>query len=256
MSDSTVATLQVAPCELAHEYFLVASHCNAQKELSLSMLAQQLIDLSVDHANVLDVGYSRLKSIGALWVLSRLTIAIDRMPRIEEHYSIVTWVESFQRMFSHRNFAIYDGDGNKIGCARSLWVGIDMETRRPSDLTGLLDESKVASDRVCEMSAPSKLRDVREPSDIDHYNFQVTDIDFNRHVNSARYIELILNQWSLSFHDKHAIRYFDINYKHEAHYGQRAAIRIARNDTSAMLQINGEENCLCLAEVRFAPREI
>lgn len=251
----TSATTQPAsPREMEHHYFLVASQCDAQKELSLSMFAQQIIDLSVDHANALDVGYSRLKSIGALWVLSRITVAMKRMPRIEEHYNIITWVESFHRMFSHRNFVVFTPGGEVLGYVRTLWVGIDMESRRPADLSGLVDETQIISPRECRMPQPAKLREFKEASDIDHYRFQVTDIDFNRHVNSTRYIELILNQWSLDFNDRHRITYFDIAYKHEAHYGERTAIRIVRDDTSARLQLDGENHCYCLAEIKFAPR--
>ena len=236
--------IHISPREESHDYFLVASHCNAQKELSLSMFAQQLIDVAVCHANSLNIGYSRLKSIGALWVLSRITMAMRRMPRIEEHYRIVTWVESFHRMFSHRNFVVIGESGEVLGHARTLWVAIDETTRHPADLSGLIDDEDVISTRECPIPMPSKLRELREATDIEHYRFQTTDIDFNRHVNSTRYIELILNQWSLDFHDRHSIVYFDINYRNEAHFGERASIRMQRDEGAGKVQIDGESHCI------------
>ncbi len=247
--------IKISPREEAHSYFLMASHCNAQKELSLSMFAQQLIDVAVQHANSLKIGYAALKKINALWVLSRITVAMRRMPRIEETYTIVTWVESFHRMFSHRNFVVYGENGEELGYARTLWVAINSETRHPADLSGMIDDSEVIGKRECPIPMPTKMREFRDATDIEHYRFQTTDIDFNRHVNSTRYIELILNQWSLDFHDSHSIVYFDINYKNEAHYGERASIRMLRDESSAKIQIDGESHCICMAEIRFAPRQ-
>ena len=35
------------------------------------------------------------------------------------------------------------------------------------------------------------------------------DVDFNRHVNSSRYIELLLVRWSLDFHDRNRLTRFE-----------------------------------------------
>lgn len=253
---STTNPIKISPQEKAHRYFLAASHCNAQKELSLSLFAQQLIDVAVQHANSLNIGYARLKSIGALWVLSRITVAMHRMPHIEENYTIVTWIESFQRMFSHRNFVIYADNGEQLGFARTLWVAIDEQTRRPADLSGLISDEDILSERDCPIPVPAKLRDFKEAPDMEHYRFQATDIDFNRHVNSTRYIELILNQWSLEFHDRYKIVYFDINYRNEAHFGERVTICLQRDESSAKIKIEGESHCVCMSEIRFAERGI
>ena len=240
--------------EFRHEYFLVASHCNAQKELSISVLAEQMIDVAVEHANSIDIGYSRLQTINALWVLSRVTIELERLPRIEERYTLITWVESFHRMFSSRNFVILGGDGSEIGHARTLWVAIDKDTRRPTDLTSLVEGRDLESERECPVVQRGKLREFRQGDDMDHYTFQTTDIDFNRHVNTVRYIELVINRWSLDFYDRHRIRLFDINFRNEAHYGDRAIIRMQRAQDGAMIEIDGENSCFAMSEVRFTRR--
>lgn len=246
---------KISDKEYVHEYFLVASHCNAQKELSLSVLAEQIIDVAVEHANRIDIGYARLLTINALWVLSRVTIELRRMPRIEEHYRLVTWIENFHRMFSYRNFTILGEDGEEIGHARTLWVAIDKDTRRPADLTALVEGRELESPRVCPVKQRQKLREITTASDIDHYTFQTTDIDFNRHVNTVRYIELVINRWSLDFYDHNQIRLFDISFRHEAHYGDRAIIRMKREENGALIEIDGENTCVSIAEVRFAKRQ-
>lgn len=246
--------LEITDKEYIKEYFLVASHCNAQQELSLSVLTEQMIDIAVEHANRIDIGYARLLTINALWVLSRVTIQMVRMPRIEEHYRIVTWVENFHRMFSTRDFLIVGEDGKSLGFARTLWVAIDKDNRHPADLTPLVEGRDLESTRPCPVPLRPKLKQFHQGDDIDHYTFRTTDIDFNRHVNTVRYIELVLNRWSLDFYDTHRITLFDINFRHEAHYGERAIIRMQRDTDGALIEIDGENSCYALSEVRFAPR--
>lgn len=52
-------------------------------------------------------------------------------------FSIQTWVENVYRLFTDRNFAILDHEGNAVGYARSVWAMISMETRKPADLLTL-----------------------------------------------------------------------------------------------------------------------
>jgi hypothetical protein len=46
--------------EYTHSYYLTAARCNAQSELSVAKLAQQVIETATTHANNLGVGYERL----------------------------------------------------------------------------------------------------------------------------------------------------------------------------------------------------
>ena len=51
------------PKEYIHRYFLTAGECNAQKEMSISLLTQRVIEVATEHANILGVGYADLVSL-------------------------------------------------------------------------------------------------------------------------------------------------------------------------------------------------
>ena len=161
-------------------------------------------------------------------------------------------------MFSHRNFAIIDSDGQPIGYARTVWVGIDGSTRRPSDLSSLIAGRDLRSERQCPFAPYPKQRPLTDPEEEKRYDFEFTDIDFNRHVTSTRYIELMLNQWSLEFFDQNSITSFDINYRNEALFGQTALIAVKRSDRSGIIKIDeadGKGN-YCQGSVTFAQRSL
>lgn len=228
--------------EHSHEFFLTAGECNAQQHMPLTLLAQRIIEAATEHANILGVGYDNLNGENQAWVLSRLAIEMESYPGINHRYSLTTWIESYNRHFSERNFEIRGNDGTVIGYARSIWVAIDMTTRTPVDLSRMTSLVETVSDHPCPIDKQSRMRPVTAPTLETGYRFNYCDIDFNRHVNSVRYMELLLNQWDMDFHDSHPVKRFEISYLRESHFGDEATVRIAQdgNVADAEILIGGE----------------
>ena len=55
-----------------------------------------------------------LNTINKTWVLSRLAIELEDMPREHDHITITTWVESAMKYFTKRNWEILSEDGKKV----------------------------------------------------------------------------------------------------------------------------------------------
>lgn len=148
--------------ELTVGFSMTAAGASAQGTLPLATLVADVIQVATDHANALGVGYSRLIQDGNSWVLSRLTIEIDRLPRIHEDYSLTTWIEGFNRHFSERNFEIR-ASGATIGHVRTVWVAINISSRRPADLSGIAHLESTVSSRRCPYSLRGVFR-LRRPA--------------------------------------------------------------------------------------------
>ncbi len=242
---------------LTQRYRLTAAQCNAQRELAPAMLVQHIIEVATLHADALGVGFKNLAANGILWVLSRCAFEVKRYPRLLEEYSLTTWVETYNRHFSERNFEIRGEDGEVIGFARTIWVPIDLKTRRPANLDSFGFLNDVIIDKACPITRQGKLRPIDPPQMCHPYKFQVSDIDVNRHVNSSRYVELIINQMDLPTYDRFYVARFEIEYRHEAHYGDEVEVCSAfSSDGDALLTaINIGEQTVCLARSITLPRE-
>lgn len=237
-----------------HAFRLTAAQCNAQRELAPAMLIQQIIEVATEHADLLGVGFKRLQEDGNLWVLSRIAIDIHRYPRLLERYSLSTWIENYNRHFSERNFELRGEDGEVIGYARTIWVAINMHTRRPADLSGISHIAETVCDHPCPMARQGKIRPQDPPQIVHNYTFMVSDIDFNRHVNSARYVELILNQFDLPTYDDFYLSRFEIEYKHEAHFGDEVEVCSSFQDEALVTAIQLNETPVCVARSFMTPR--
>lgn len=240
----------------SHNFRLIAAQCNAQRELAPAQLIQQIIEVATEHADSLDIGFKRLASEGHLWVLSRCAIDMKRYPHLQENYTLTTWIESFNRHFSERNFEVRVDGGEVIGYARTIWVAIDKDTRKAADLSGISYISSMVSDYPCPMAKQEKIRPLEMPQIVHDYTFRLSDIDFNRHVNSARYVELILNQMDIADFDEYYLSRFEIEYRHEAHFNDHVEVCSAMGDDSLVTVITGEdEKTVCQARSFMSPRE-
>lgn len=236
---------------------LTAAQCNAQRELAPAMLVQHIIEVATEHADALGVGFKNLAANGTLWVLSRCAFEVKRYPRLLEEYSLTTWVEAYNRHFSERNFEIKGEGGEVIGYARTIWVSIDLKTRRPANLDNFDFLQQIVFDKECPIDRQGKLHPIEPPQMCHPYRFQVSDIDVNRHVNSSRYVELIINQMDLETYDNFFVSRFEIEYRREAHYADEAEVcsAFSPEGDALLTAINVGRNTVCLARSITSPRK-
>lgn len=200
------------------------SECNAKRQLPLTTLVSQMIELATDHANLLGIGFLDLEPRGLGWVLSRLSVEMSRWPRNGEKYILSTWIESYNAHFSDRCFSIATEEGEILGYGRTVWVIIDLSTHRSVGTAGTVMPAEMIAGLECPIPKMSRHR-AFDPTETAEYVFQYTDIDFYRHVNTVKYIALLLNQFTLDELDSHLLSRFDIAFAHEATYGQTAVIK-------------------------------
>ena len=232
-------------------YYLNASECNAQRHISLPMLVQRLIEVATAHADELGVGYTHLRQYSKTWVLSRLNLSMKQFPDINSFYNIATWVSSINRHFTERCFTISDDEGNVLGEALTVWIAIDLETRRGGDMTEIMGHAKIA-DCTCSVGRGSKIPAVTSPDFVRAHKFGYCDIDFNRHVNSTRYIEALLNSHTVDFYDTHPISMFEIAYMDEIHFDDRVEIACSTNGNVTTYEITRDGAPATRARLTFA----
>lgn len=208
-------------------YFLTAGECNAEGRMPLNLLIARLIEVATEHANSLGIGYAALIKLNLAWVLSRVSVEIVRMPGINETYSLTTWIESTNRLFSERCFEITDSEGNILALSRTTWAAIDITSRRPSNPGAFGDIMFPSDPKPCPVSPAPRLRDLPEDTETESYTFRYCDLDFNRHVNTVRYVDLILNHWQLDWFDRYDISRFDITFVQECHFGDTISLRVS-----------------------------
>ena len=196
-------------------------HVDCNGELPMHVLSNCMLNAADFHSDARGFGITFLHENKCAWVLSRLAVEMKRMPKQYEHFDIETWCENIYRLFTDRNYIIYDAENNIIGYARSVWAMIDTETRKPLDLLSV--QSGRLADYVdthmnCPIEKPSRITlKINEP--IWEHKAVYSDLDINGHFNSIRYMQHILDLFPAERYGKQHIKRFEIAYVSESYFG-------------------------------------
>ncbi|MDE5885998.1 MAG: hypothetical protein K2H46_00240 [Muribaculaceae bacterium] len=253
-------------------FFLSAGESNAEQEMSLPLLVAKIIDIATAHANALGIGNPSMTEISAGWVLVRLTVEMEEYPKVNCEYTISTWIESFNRHFSERAFKISSPDGKVYGYIRSVWMVMNIKDHSNLGLSHLTLSSKLISGEHPPIEKQAKHTLIVENHEADSsnnvlladhpvytYRFKYCDLDFYRHVNTVRYVSILLNRFSLKEHDECYIKRLELSFLHEAKYGMETNVLRADDNTgllsSFLLRKAADHTPLLFARILRRPRK-
>ncbi len=195
-------------------------------------------------------GMESLHSQNKAWVASRLAVEMYKYPSGKENFNIQTWIEDYNRVFTTRNFKITDDSNEIIGAGTSIWCMIDLETRKAIDL-GDNDYSDFATGIPSLIKKPGKIPAVKD-NPVSRHRIKYSDIDYNSHANSMKYIEWMIDLLPLDFFKSRMIRRIEINYINEAHFGEIVEISFAQNSSDGCIfEIRRSDDMICRAFMQF-----
>ena len=236
-------------------------HCDFNGRLMMGHLGNHLLNAADYHSHDRGFGMTYLNTVQRTWVLSRLVIEMEEMPRAYAKFNVETWVESALRFFTNRSFKVVDSEtGQVYGYGRSIWAMIDTETRQPANLFEINDGALlkyVEKDYACPIEKCSRVR-METPGDLvasitTHYS----DIDVNGHVNSVKYIEHVLDLFPLDVYRHYRIGRFEVAYVAEAHCGDTLLMYQEQEDMTFRIRMvkkssEGENEVeICRSLVKF-----
>ncbi len=247
---------------LSNSYNITAAGCDAARRLPPSTIVANIIDLAVAHADSLGVGFAALEPHGIMWVMGRISIEVTKWPRMFDSYELTTWVEGINRLFSERDFELRV-NGATAGYARTIWSALDMTTRRSASLAPVMQALSDAAmpSRPCPIDKGQRPVVPANPRSVRQFTFGLSDLDFNRHVTTTRYVDLIMDTVPLDLYDRSALSRLDIAFHREARYADSVEIlsTIIPGDTTvieaAITEPGNPSAAYCAARLAFASSE-
>ena len=145
-------------------------------------------------------------------------------------------------MLSTRNFRIYSGD-RLIGICKTVWAILDLQKR---EIVNYFDDpifENAIDGEVLEMPRV-RMTTIPEPTGSMPHKIVYSDIDYNGHCNSCRYLQAMTDAYLPDYYGK-KIR-LDINYSKEAMLGEEMQIYYLVTDDGVQYQMKneaGETSC-------------
>jgi acyl-ACP thioesterase len=141
----------------------------------------------------LGISIGQVRASQRMWVLTRFALRVVALPRLGDEVLVQTWAsDRTSGIRAYRDFRILDRAGKLVADAASLWLLLDLKTRRPVHLPesvlALREPERVGLEAVdAETSLPPETVSCE-----DHFKVRWGDLDENGHANNLRYIEWIV----------------------------------------------------------------
>ena len=235
--------------QTTYRYQVATQNVDFTLRATIDSLGNYILNTAGKDAQGKGFGVDTLAPQNLTWVLSKLVIEIDSRPEQFADFDLTTWVNENSRLVSTRNFELADMSGNVFCRALSQWCMLDFDTRMPVDMNTLAkvhDGTIVDCPSPCER--PRRLGAVKSEPIAEH-KVVYSDIDFNRHMNTMRYIDIIFDTLPIEVPEKLNAFRMDINFMKEARYGDKLILMAEERDGVRMFAYRNEAgDALC----RFA----
>lgn len=180
--------------------------------LSPASLFNFFQEVAGNHATDLGVGRDTLLRNNQAWILSRTTALMYRRPGWGETITVRTWPRGTEKLFAIRDYDIIDGFGSTIAQGRSAWLLVDLEKLRPLRPQPLTENLPTNAEMPAIQDGVSALKPHQNLQTAGTRKAAYSDIDYNGHVNNARYIQWIQDMLDESILDGANRFRLDINY--------------------------------------------
>lgn len=170
------------------------------------------------HSVELGVSYFDLIKVNEYWVLSRICVEIDRCPQYGEEIVIETYPIAPRGIDCDRDYYIKDLKGNVLVRGTSKWLILDLKTHKIKHINPGYFENCIFTDKRAINDPKWKVPDCDNPRVVYTGVVGVEDLDFNDHMNNAKYAQMLLNSLSEQELKNNDIIAFNVNYLSEMKY--------------------------------------
>lgn len=189
------------------------------QKATLLTLLNYMEESAICHSEYAGFGVSKLKSMKRGWVLSRWLIEIDKYPCLGDTVTVETWPSCLEKFYSIREFLLWDKSGQAMVRARSLWVFLDIDRRRPVRIPAEFGEAYGINDKKALDREFSDFKPLENYDASIRFTVRRSDIDTNDHVNNARYVEWMLEAIPGDVYESSSPIGLEVIYRKETGFG-------------------------------------
>jgi acyl-ACP thioesterase len=197
---------------------------------ALARIVQDVSDFDAASAPVEGMG---------LWILRRLDLRIEAMPRFRAEVTASTWCSGIGACWAERTSQLHVNDRLCVE-ATSIWVHTDPDRGTPTPLPPGFDAVWGATAAGRKVSA--RLRHQPPPADAPRrvWPLRATDIDVVGHVNNAAYWAAIEEELARRGHPR--VRSAEIEFRSGLDLADRVDVAVADTDEgfAAWLCVGGD----------------
>lgn len=207
--------METCKCDFIIEY----NDIDSERKISSKGFLRLLQEAANIASSKVGYGINDMPRTNIAWLLLNWKLKIFNRPFWNEKIIIETWARHEDKLYSYRDFKIYDESNNVIAIATSKWVTANTKTH---SLIRISDEMEQKYDYIEKTAFEEPFIDkIKEPKEYDskiEYIIQRRDIDLNHHVNNLCYLNFAFQAIPEETYSMYANKFssIEIMYKKEA----------------------------------------
>ncbi|HEY8443459.1 MAG TPA: acyl-ACP thioesterase domain-containing protein [Clostridia bacterium] len=239
-------------CSYTRKFIVTIYDVDFRGVLKPSSILNYFQEVATSHSLELKVDYFSLLKHNEFWILSRICVEIDKYPKLGDEITVVTYPIEPRMVDCDRDYYILDKDGNTLIRGVSKWLILDLETHKikrvnPNYFSGIEFIDKRAIENPCWKVEPAdNMKEIYQSA------VRLDDIDFNHHMNNAKYITAAFNAFSPEEILDKRIKSFSINFLSEMSFNQEYVVKkLYNSQNDVIIEIESDNKPACRAQLLF-----
>ena len=228
------------------EFKINFSQCYPNGALKHTELCNLLQQTAARHAEMGGISFSDMQQFDQAWVMSKLRIEIDELPKLNDKIVIKTWIKSLENSKSVRAMEVYCNTKKLVGC-ETLWVVFNTIKRKAEPIAVNFNHFELSSDKNATKESPKNIIIPKGINTILTKKIVLSDIDNVNHVNNIKYLEWCLDLLAVDLILNDKISSFEMNFLRELVLNDAIEIGLLnKNSESTFLISKNNKNCFAM----------
>jgi len=221
--------------------------------LRLQALFAYLLNSAWKHVKGTSYGHDELSVRNLMWVLVQMQFLIRRLPKWGETITIETWGKKIKRLYALRDFAITSQTDEKLISASSSWMILDRTSGRPQRIEWNSDTFPGQPEREEIRDNLEKVTELRCGKELARFRVRFSDIDVNRHVNSTRYLQWMMDSHSCEHLETTEVETMELRFLSGALAGDEVIVLSEGTKDQELFSVRraGDDKELCRARIQW-----
>jgi len=217
------------------------------------ILFSYLLNSAWNHANGSSYGYAELTARNLMWVLIKFQMVVRAQPKWHDRLSIETWGKRIERLYALRDFRVSAPSGETLVSATSSWLILEKSSGRPQRFDAKADGFPWQPQKEEIETNLEKVAELQEGKQIAGFRVHFSDIDVNRHVGSAKYLQWFIDSHSLEHLEKATPQEISLSFLTEAIIDDEVLVFSNQGNDLELCSLTraNDKKELCRAQIRW-----